>query len=381
MNKKIDIDYAAVKSLPDLLCLLREKGVPENLLWRYVDTYQERKAREKGIPLYGQFELTPLCNLDCKMCYVHLNKEQLGGASVLSVEQWKDIMSQAHAMGMMHASLTGGECLTYPGFDELYMFLRSLGVKISIKTNGILLNDQQIAFFNKYPPRGITVSLYGSSNQAYQNVTGHAAFDAVYASLLRLKKVEYPVSIAVTPSRYMYDDMEGIISLVKQLDFPWSINVALFQPRKETGRELCDLSWFEYVEILKKIRGNSSSSAIPVEETELPECSKNGDPRFGITCGAGRSSFTVTWDAKMVACDNLNSLRSSLLDKSFSVAWDEIHEDALSYPLPVECNRCPYDKVCFGCAAYRSNGMKLGHCNPKICERTRLLVKEGIYSM
>ena len=29
------------------------------------------KADKLGIPLSGTFELTPRCNLDCKMCYIH----------------------------------------------------------------------------------------------------------------------------------------------------------------------------------------------------------------------------------------------------------------------------------------------------------------------
>lgn len=31
-----------------------------------------KKAFEDGIPISGTFELTPRCNFDCKMCYVHL---------------------------------------------------------------------------------------------------------------------------------------------------------------------------------------------------------------------------------------------------------------------------------------------------------------------
>ena len=84
MNKAIDIDYSSVGSLPELIALLHEKGVPDNQLWYYVGGYQENKAREKGIPLSGLFELTPFCNLDCKMCYVHLNKDQMNGRKLLT---------------------------------------------------------------------------------------------------------------------------------------------------------------------------------------------------------------------------------------------------------------------------------------------------------
>ena len=49
--------------------------------------YLDIKARLQGVPLHGMFELTPLCNFSCKMCYVHLTGEQLGGKKVLSPEQ------------------------------------------------------------------------------------------------------------------------------------------------------------------------------------------------------------------------------------------------------------------------------------------------------
>ncbi|MBR4537621.1 MAG: radical SAM protein [Clostridia bacterium] len=379
MNDKIEIDYASVRNLPTLLALLREKEVPENEYWCYMEAYRGEKAREKGIPLRGLFELTPLCNLDCKMCYVHLNADQLNGGSVLSVTQWEEIMAQAHAMGMMNATLTGGECLTYPGFDEIYMFLRGLGIQTSIKTNGILLNKERIGFFQKYPPRSIDISLYGSSNEAYHQVTGYAAFDIVYENLLHLKNIDFPVRIAITPSKYTYDDIPNILDMAKSLGFFYVINATLIPPRKETGRELCDLECDEYIKMYKMLKGGDPSCIHPLDDSKLPEYGKNGNPSFGLSCGAGRSSFSVNWKGCLSACENLNSLRISLLEKPFSEAWEKIHKEALSYPLPMECNGCAYNKVCINCTACRSNRESPGHSNPALCERTRRFIKEGIY--
>ena len=104
---------------PNLRTLLRqldEQGITDHRRYAAVRKYLGFKAREKNTPISGSFELTPLCNLDCKMCYVHLNKAQMQGAKLLTVEQWQDIMQQAIDHGMMYARLTGGECLTYPGF-------------------------------------------------------------------------------------------------------------------------------------------------------------------------------------------------------------------------------------------------------------------------
>ena len=124
----------------------------------------EVKARERGVPLHGKFELTPFCNFDCKMCYVHLNPGQMMNRSVLPVNVWKDLIYQAWKAGMISASLTGGECLAYPGFDELYLYLQSLGCDVAVLTNGFLLDEKRIQFFQEHKPSDIQITLYGSND-------------------------------------------------------------------------------------------------------------------------------------------------------------------------------------------------------------------------
>ena len=377
MTKLIQIDYSAINNVTDLLGILHREKVPDNLYWKFIAIYQERKARDKGIPLYGQFELTPFCNLDCKMCYVHLNPDQLNDNKVLSVEQWKSIMAQAHAEGMMNATLTGGECLIYPGFDELYLYLRSMGIQASIKTNGVLLNKERFDFFKRYPPKGITVSIYGSSNEVYYRLTGHAAFDVVYSNLVQLKDADYPVSIAITPSRYIYEDIGHILEIVNNLGFPYLMNMALVQPRPETGRVICDISLDEYIAIRKLVKKADFEPLDPTEEAEMQQEENHEILSAGIKCGAGRSLFNVDWKGQMSGCDNLHMSKVSLMDNSFSTAWKAINQAVLTYNLPMECNRCAYEKVCFNCAAFRSDRDKPDHCNQQLCERTKRLVREG----
>lgn len=35
------------------------------------------RAGEKRLPLYGNFELPPLCSFSCRMCYVRRSTEQV----------------------------------------------------------------------------------------------------------------------------------------------------------------------------------------------------------------------------------------------------------------------------------------------------------------
>ena len=54
----------------------------------------QERTREADVPYSGSFELTPLCNLDCKMCYVHLQDPSVKH-QMLSGEQWISLIQQA----------------------------------------------------------------------------------------------------------------------------------------------------------------------------------------------------------------------------------------------------------------------------------------------
>ena len=163
----------------EFLAKLKERNGQEFQNYRDFSGYMDFKAREKGIPVRGQFELTPLCNFNCGMCYVHLNRDQLNGRNLLSVDDWKSIMYQAWQAGMMYTTVSGGECLTYPGFEELFLYLHGLGCNVEVLTNGLLLNEKRIRFFQEHMPSNIQITLYGWNNDVYERVTGQRAYITV----------------------------------------------------------------------------------------------------------------------------------------------------------------------------------------------------------
>lgn len=83
----------------------------------------KRFARENKAPIFGHYELTGRCNLDCKMCYVHNQSNAEFLKKELSTEQWKQIFDEAFDLGLLYATLSGGECLIRNDFKELYLHL------------------------------------------------------------------------------------------------------------------------------------------------------------------------------------------------------------------------------------------------------------------
>ena len=87
--------------------------------------YLYQKASVKKVPLMGTFELSPVCNFSCKMCYVRKTPEQIRkeGKSLIPWEKWLDLAQQCRDAGTLYLLLTGGEPFLYPGFRELYQKL------------------------------------------------------------------------------------------------------------------------------------------------------------------------------------------------------------------------------------------------------------------
>lgn len=370
------------EKLSQLIAQLNAQGVNDYRRYEAVRKFLNFKARDHGIPISGSFELTPLCNLDCKMCYVHLNKAQMQGAPLLTVEQWKQIMQQAIDAGMMYARLTGGECLTYTGFRELYLFLRNQGIEVVILTNGLLLDEAMTAFLQKNPPAAIQVSLYGAGEDTYEQVTGERVWSLVLDNLRRVKKVGIPLTVAVTPSVYM-TDAEQILQLLCEENLPFNINAGIFPPRPETGRALGEATLDTYVSILKlrsKLRGKDLIAESDPESLPDPD-TKQGNPVFGVTCGAGRSGFAVDWRGNMRPCNNFPCGGENVLALGFREAWRRTNHIATHFPLPIECQECSYKSVCKHCVAEHAAGAPVGHASPAVCAMGKRMVIEGIYSL
>lgn len=366
-------------SLAVLLAELDRNGVTDFRRYQAVRSYMNFRAREKDIPISGVFELTPLCNLDCKMCYVHLEKSQIRTAELLSPDKWKDIIRQAVSCGMMYAKLTGGECLTYHGFKEIYLYLRESGIETSILSNGVLMDEQTVEFLKENPPASIQITLYGASEDAYESVTGHKVFSKILNNIKNIMQAKIPLTVAITPNSFM-NDGEDIVRLVHSLGLSVIINSGLMMPREETGRKKTDADIDTYISMFK-IK-NELQGISPVEkcdaEDPLPYVQDSATSPKGVTCGAGRSTFSISWRGEMRPCNTFPMVVENVLETGFSEAWKRINSQVKEYPLPIECEGCRYKQLCKHCVAEHFSGAPSGHANPAICDWMHRMAAEGL---
>ena len=361
---------------------LRQRNGKQFQNFKALSRFLDKKAREKGNPIFGQFELTPLCNFSCKMCYVHLNAEQLMGRAVLNVDVWMDLLHQALEAGMIHATLTGGECLAYPGFDKLYMYLQRSGCEVGVLTNGLLLDEQRIRFFQQYRPSLIQITLYGWNDDVYERVTGHRAFNTVICNIKKAIEADLPVRVTVTPNIYLGEDALETIRLGKNLCRSFTVSSGVFAPRKDTGRseQQDNFDTEMYVRIYQLMNELDGIENIEIDEDKLP-ATGSADPECnecGLICGGGRSSFVITWEEILMACNRMDMMQANALKDGFLTAWKSVSQKANNWPRVPECENCPYNLICERCAANQLRFAEPGKLPKELCKRTKTFVQHGV---
>lgn len=367
----------------EFLDQLRENDGKKENTFDDFSLFLERRAREQGVPIHGQFELTPLCNFDCKMCYVHLSGSQMGDHALLTTDQWKNLIYDAYDNGMYKATLTGGECLTYPGFGEIYLYLHKLGCEVNVLTNGLLLDEKWVDFFKAHPPAGIQITLYGHDDDSYERVTGHRAFETVNRNIRLILEADLPLQIAITPNRYMGSDTTKTIQLAKRWTKSVQVNSGLFMPREETGRaeQNDNISDEEYVEIYRHLSEMDGKTLheIPEETLPAPGGPKHSCEECGLECGGGRSGFVINWQGVMTPCNRLYGVSANPITDGFEKAWKRINQICNEWPRVPECKGCPYEKVCDHCAAAVMQYAEPGRQPLELCRKTREMIRKGVW--
>ncbi len=339
-----------------------------------------RRYKGKQVPAEVVFELTGRCNLNCKMCYIHTQANSYFAAGEHDGDWWLGMIDAAYEAGMLFALVTGGECLLHPDFRRIYLHLRKKGVYTRINTNGLLLTEETIAFLKKNPPLEVQMTLYGTSDDAYEKVTGARAFHRAEQAIRRMKESGLSFAVAVTPNAYAPEETAKIVAYLKEMQVSYRVNAALFTPYSDeeatslSDKETSLEAKIQYLRTLAKEPGKE----IPLEQLP-PVGGGRTEPVAGLRCSGGDVSCFLTWDGCMQVCNAFYNQRIPVKrPEDFATAWETIRQQHNTYPMPVECEGCAYRKACLSCAVLRSGKVGNGHCDPAICEMTRRLVAAGV---
>ena len=298
------------------------------------------KAYADAIPISGTFELTPRCNFNCRMCYVHLPENEIKKhGTELTGAEWIRIAQEAKDAGTTWLCITGGEPLMHPEFETIWRELTQMGFFITLQTNASLLTEYE-KLFEECPPRECKITLYGSNDQVYRDVCRvENGFTKADAGIRMLRQMKIPVELVSTVIQQNLDDVENIIRYVEKNKLRWIPNINV----RTAGRGVdVDMEHLRIRPPKKDSNAEQESSRKNLVDPERKPCTYCKDFRIG---------YWIVWNGYMRFCSFMNGPDISVRSRPFNECWKELVGFQESLEWPQECKECEYQKSCSRCAA------------------------------
>ena len=325
--------------------------------------YLHMKASRTKTPISGTFELSPLCNMDCKMCYIKMSKEkQESIARLRTKEEWIELAQKAKEKGMLFLLLTGGEPFLVKDFKELYIELHKMGFCISINSNGTMIDEDVIEWLKHYPPMRINVTLYGASNETYGRLCNNPkGFTQVTKaiSLLKENNIQVKLNCSVTP--YNKDDLKQMMDFADEHDLVIQATSYMFPPLRKDETKIGQNDRFNaedaalYGAYISAYSNGFDRFKDYIESGQL--ALYDADDDCGVVegdhmrCRAGITSFWMTWEGKMLPCGMIPDKGKDPWEVGFDEAWENAKNIVSEIKLPVKCAGCGKKDECKACAA------------------------------
>lgn len=323
------------------------------------------KIAGRRVPLDFTLEITARCNNNCSHCYINLPaSDAQARRDELTLAEISVIAQQAVELGAIWCLITGGEPLLRPDFNDVYLALKKKGLLLSLFTNACLVNQEHMDLFKKYPPRDIEVSVYGTSKETYERVTRQpGSFAAFRRGLDLLLNSGIKIRLKAMALRSNAHELPEIAAFCRAN----STSTFRFDPLLHLRY---DGDTLRNQEILQERLSPDEIVAIEqADEARAKALDENCDrfifPEPGhhqcnhlFYCGAGKSSFAVSYDGKFRLCaslwhpDTIYNLRTGSLVDAWYKLVPQVRDIESSNPeFKEHCLDCPIINLCMWCPA------------------------------
>ena len=323
------------------------------------------KLRSKRIPFLFNIEITARCNCNCRHCYINLPvSDRVSRERELAIAEISNIAGQAVELGAVWCLITGGEPLLRPDFAEIYLMLKRKGLLVSVFTNATLVREEHVALFKKYPPRDIEVTVYGVTRETYEAVTRQpGSFGRFMHGLdlltnggirVRLKAMAIQSNLGeqVAIANFCRTRTKDYFRFDPQLHLRFDGN-----PARNAEIRAERLTPEQIIELERSDERRMNSLAKFCDTYINDEFTHRGCDHL-FHCGAGNSSFNVSYDGKFRLCSSLwaEGTTCDLRAGKLADAWQNLVprvRDMRSQRKEFleSCRKCVLANLCLWCPA------------------------------
>lgn len=329
---------------------------------------QERileKASYARIPIMCSFELLPVCNLKCKMCYVRKSMDYVRvNGGLKDGDWWLALAAEGAKHGLLYPLLTGGEPFLHPDFERILAGMIDMGLQVSINTNGTMIDRKRAEFLSQHRPVRINLTLYGASAETYRRLCGNGdAYENLLQGVALLKEYGIPLKFncSVTPDNVA--ELPDMIAFAKEQDCPIQVATYMFPPLRRDSSLVGQNDRLSpedaalarvTAEHLQSEPGWFVGQAMQFQHfvpLDQEPWKMGAGAEEGLRCRAGLSSLWVDWQGNFSNCGMYPSARTELQGSTFAESWKRIVEDTAAVRYHAACFSCPNRPLCHPCIA------------------------------
>ncbi len=307
------------------------------------------------LPRIIAWEITRACNLNCLHCRASATVEPAPGE--LTIPEGFGLLDQLKQGGTRLVILSGGEALFRPDVFEIARYGTSLGLRMTLATNGSLVTQEAAAKIREAGIARVSVSLDGVTSAVHDNFRGlPGAFDMALKAVENLLAEKVPVQINTTVAAANIAQMDLFPAFIRSIGaMAWHV---FFLVPTGRGQNLPPARIREYRDMLEAFHAVSRDSDLECKATCAPQyyrmiAEKEGSsPTRGCLAGTG---FGFISSAGIVQpCGFLQVACGDIRRKSLAEIWETSETLRLlrnGDSLKGKCLDCGHRSVCGGCRA------------------------------
>jgi len=160
------------------------------------------------------WNITRRCNLRCIHCYSDSEARDYPGE--LGWDQCRAVVDDLARFGVPAVLLSGGEPMIHPRFFDLATYAVSRGLRLTLSTNGTLIDADKARRIKElgFAYVGISLDGIGATHDYFRGKTG--AFDRAVAAFRHCKAAGQKVGLRLTLSPSNIADLDGILDFIEK---------------------------------------------------------------------------------------------------------------------------------------------------------------------
>lgn len=309
-------------------------------------------------------EVTYRCPLKCPYCSNPLALRQY--RDELNTVEWKRVLAEAAALGVVQVHFSGGEPLVRADLPELIEEAQRQDLYSNLSTGGTLADEATLARLKDAGLDALQISLLDSRAAQNDWLAGTSSFDRKRRAVEAAWHLEFPITLNVVLHRHNLDHLEKIVQLaaewrVDKLELAhaqyvgWAFRnrAALLPTREQVQRA---------AEIVERARNRFRG------KMEILHVLPDYFQQYPKAClhGWGRVFLSVAPDGAVLPCQTAREIPGLTFPSARTASLQEIWFTAPVFQrfrgtdwLPEPCRSCDRREIDFGgcrCQAFLLTG-------------------------